>query len=35
MGDNGKLYVDPDVIPIYKSLLPLSSIITPNWYEVE
>lgn len=35
MGDAGKLYVAPDVVPIYKSLLPQATIITPNWFEVE
>ncbi|KAF5386344.1 hypothetical protein D9757_006680 [Collybiopsis confluens] len=35
MGDAGKLYVSPDVIPVYKSMLSLSTIITPNWFEVE
>ncbi|KAI0289574.1 Ribokinase-like protein [Russula brevipes] len=35
MGDAGHLYVPPDVIPIYRSLLPKASIITPNWFEVE
>ncbi|KAI0701478.1 Ribokinase-like protein [Cytidiella melzeri] len=35
LGDSGKLYVSPDVIPIYRSMLPLSTIITPNWFEVE
>ncbi|CAL1714038.1 unnamed protein product [Somion occarium] len=35
LGDSGKLYVAPDVIPIYRSMLPLSTIITPNWFEVE
>jgi pyridoxal/pyridoxine/pyridoxamine kinase len=35
MGDAGRLYVSPDVIPIYKSMLPYSTIITPNWFEVE
>lgn len=29
------LYVSPDVIPIYKSMLPLADIITPNWFEVQ
>jgi len=29
------LYVSPDVIPVYRSLLPKASIITPNWFEVE
>ncbi|KAH9962620.1 Ribokinase-like protein [Russula dissimulans] len=35
MGDAGSLYVSPNVIPIYRSLLPKASIITPNWFEVE
>ncbi|KAI0295370.1 Ribokinase-like protein [Multifurca ochricompacta] len=35
MGDAGRLYVSPDVIPIYRSLLPKATIITPNWFEVE
>ena len=35
IGDAGKLYVAPDVIPVYRSMLPYSTIITPNWFEVE
>ncbi|KAG8992835.1 putative pyridoxal kinase [Tulasnella sp. JGI-2019a] len=36
MGDEGRLYVDSDVVPIYRdNLLPLATIITPNWFEVE
>ncbi|KAH9000483.1 Ribokinase-like protein [Lactarius akahatsu] len=35
MGDAGRLYVSPDVIPIYRSLLPKATIITPNWFEAE
>jgi pyridoxal/pyridoxine/pyridoxamine kinase len=35
MGDSGKLYVSPDVVPVYKSMLPFASIITPNWFETE
>ncbi|KAF5338054.1 hypothetical protein D9758_014259 [Tetrapyrgos nigripes] len=35
MGDSGRLYVAPDVIPVYRRLLPLSTIISPNWFEVE
>jgi pyridoxine kinase len=35
MGDSGKLYVSPDVVPVYRELLPLATIITPNWFEVE
>jgi len=36
MGDEGRLYVDADVIPIYRDmLLPFASVITPNWFEAE
>ncbi|KAI5123210.1 hypothetical protein M0805_003976 [Coniferiporia weirii] len=35
LGDSGKLYVAPDVIPIYREILPLATIITPNWFEIE
>ncbi|EWC44929.1 hypothetical protein DRE_00988 [Drechslerella stenobrocha 248] len=35
MGDSGKLYVSEKVVPVYKQLLPLADLITPNQYEVE
>lgn len=35
IGDGGKLYVAPDVVPVYRSMLPLATIITPNYFEVE
>jgi len=35
MGDAGRLYVAPDVVPVYQGMLSLASIITPNWFEVE
>ncbi|KAJ7282025.1 Ribokinase-like protein [Mycena rebaudengoi] len=35
LGDAGRLYVAPDVIPVYRRMLALSTIITPNWFEVE
>ncbi|KAJ6624850.1 Ribokinase-like protein [Mycena sp. CBHHK59/15] len=35
MGDAGRLYVAPDVIPVYRRMLCLSTIITPNWFEVD
>ncbi|TCD69064.1 putative pyridoxal kinase [Steccherinum ochraceum] len=35
LGDAGQLYVAPSVIPVYRAMLPLSTIITPNWFEVE
>ncbi|KAJ7595732.1 Ribokinase-like protein [Mycena floridula] len=35
IGDAGRLYVSPDVVPVYRTMLPLADIITPNWFEVE
>jgi len=35
LGDSGVLYVSPNVVSIYRAMLPLSTIITPNWFEVE
>jgi pyridoxine kinase len=36
MGDIGTgLYVNPDVVPVYKRLLKLATIITPNQFETE
>ncbi|KAF8513434.1 Ribokinase-like protein [Hysterangium stoloniferum] len=35
MGDSGKLYVSPDVIPVYRELLSSATIITPNYFEAE
>ncbi|KAJ8518081.1 hypothetical protein ONZ45_g4815 [Pleurotus djamor] len=35
MGDSGRLYVAADVIPVYRSMLALATVITPNWFEVE
>lgn len=35
MGDEGKLYVSPDVVPAYKELVGSADLITPNQYEVE
>ncbi|KAI6023777.1 Ribokinase-like protein [Pisolithus microcarpus] len=35
LGDAGKLYVAADVIPVYRKILPLATVITPNWFEVE
>lgn len=34
LGDNGRLYVSSDVIPIYKQLLFICDLITPNQFEV-
>ncbi|XP_064628373.1 pyridoxal kinase-like [Lineus longissimus] len=36
MGDNGKLYVPADLLPVYRDhVIPLADIITPNQYEAE
>lgn len=35
IGDGGRLYVAPDVVPVYRSMLPLADVITPNYFEVE
>ncbi|KAF8475951.1 Ribokinase-like protein [Kalaharituber pfeilii] len=35
MGDEGKLYVSEEVVPVYKSLAPQADLITPNQFETE
>ena len=36
MGDIGRgMYVSEQVIPIYKSMLNLATIVTPNHFELE
>lgn len=36
MGDNGRVYVPQDCVPIYKKeIIPLANIITPNQFELE
>ena len=35
MGDDGKIYVSPEVVPIYRSLLPRANCATPNHFEAE
>jgi pyridoxine kinase len=35
MGDDGQLYVAEEVIPLYKSIIPMADIILPNQYEAE
>lgn len=35
-GDIGRgMYVNPDVLPIYRSMLPLASVISPNQFEAQ
>jgi pyridoxal/pyridoxine/pyridoxamine kinase len=35
MGDNGKLYVDASVPPVYQSLMAQADLIVPNQFELE
>lgn len=36
MGDNGKMYVPKELLPIYRDvILSLADVITPNQFEVE
>ena len=35
MGDQGRLYVSPDVVPAYKTLLRDADLILPNQFELE
>lgn len=35
MGDHGQLYVQPDVIPVYKEMMKYAKAITPNQFEAE
>ena len=35
MGDEGKLYVSEDCVPVYKQLLRDADLILPNGFELE
>lgn len=35
MGDNGRLYVDADVVPVYRSLVSHADLVVPNLFELE
>lgn len=36
MGDNGKMYVPPELLPVYRDvIIPLADIVTPNQFEIE
>ncbi|EPX75272.1 pyridoxine-pyridoxal-pyridoxamine kinase [Schizosaccharomyces octosporus yFS286] len=35
LGDNGKLYVEEAILPLYRSMLPYADLITPNGFEAE
>lgn len=35
LGDNGRMYVPNEIVPVYRDMLALADIITPNDFEVE
>ncbi|ORX50105.1 Ribokinase-like protein [Hesseltinella vesiculosa] len=35
MGDNGRLYVSPEIVPLYREILTVADVITPNQFETE
>lgn len=35
MGDDGNIYVNEDVVPVYKSLIRDADLIIPNLFEAE
>jgi pyridoxine kinase len=35
MGDQGRLYVNDDVVPAYKKIIPFADLILPNQFEAE
>jgi hypothetical protein len=36
MGDQGKLYVAPELVPLFRdTLVPLADLVTPNQFELE
>lgn len=35
MGDQGRLYVNEDVVPVYRTLLRDADLILPNQFEAE
>ena len=35
MGDQGEMYVDKDVVPIYKAMMCDADLLLPNQFEIE
>lgn len=35
MGDEGSLYVAPEIVPLYRDIIRIADIITPNQFEAE
>lgn len=35
MGDEGALYVAPEIVPLYRNIMRIADIVTPNQFEAE
>jgi pyridoxine kinase len=35
MGDCGALYVAPEIVPLYKNIMQIADVVTPNQFEAE
>lgn len=35
MGDLGRIYVAPEIIPLYRNILEIVDVLTPNQFETE
>lgn len=35
MGDLGRIYVAPEIIPLYRNILRITNVVTPNQFEAE
>jgi pyridoxine kinase len=35
MGDGGSLYVAPEIVPLYRNIISVTDVITPNQFEAE
>ena len=35
MGDWGRLYVAPEIVPLYRDIMQVANVVTPNQFEAE
>lgn len=35
MGDGGVLYVAPEIVPLYRAIMRVADVVTPNQFEAE
>jgi pyridoxine kinase len=35
MGDEGALYVSPEIVPLYRNIMRIADVVTPNQFEAE